>query len=220
MPRISRKGSITGQTITTAITERVWNCAVYARLSLEDSGRKGADTIETQIELISSYVAKSSDLSLYNTFIDNGASGKDFERPAWSRLMDEIRAGRIDCIVVKDLSRFSRNYIETCEFLEKIFPFMGVRFVSINDGFDSHTSSNRNEGLIIALKFLVNNQYLKDTSRKISASIKARRERKEYIGTHAPYGYQKSKAVKGKLEIRPLRKLISQFKIINSTKQI
>ena len=135
------------------------------------------------------------------TQADNGVSGKDFERPAWSRLMDDIRTGRVDCICVKDLSRFSRNYIETCEFLEKIFPFMGVRFVSINDGFDSHTSSNQNEGLIIALKSLVNNQYLKDISRKISSSIKARQDRKEYIGAYAPYGYQKSKVVKGKLEI-------------------
>jgi len=199
--RKSRKGGVEQQTIAASQKGRVWNCAVYARLSIEDSGRKGTDTIDTQIELVASYVKQRADLFLVDTYIDNGASGKDFDRPAWNRLMDDIRVGRIDCVCVKDLSRFSRNYIETCEFLEKIFPFMGVRFVSVNDGYDNHVPKDRNEGLIIALKSLVNNQYLKDISRKVSTSIKVRQGRGEYIGAHAPYGYQKSKVVKGKLEI-------------------
>ena len=202
MPRISRKGGA-AQAVNPASVpkERVWNCAVYARLSLEDSGRKGADTIETQIELISSYITQRPNLSLADTYVDNGASGKDFDSPAWLRLMDDVRAGRVDCVVVKDLSRFSRNYIETCEFLEKIFPFMGVRFISVNDGYDNHAPSDRNEGLIIALKSLVNTQYLKDISRKVSSSVKVRRERGDYFGAYAPYGYRRSKAIKGKLEV-------------------
>jgi len=138
---------------------------------------------------------------LIDTYVDNGASGKDFDRLAWLRLMDDIRAGRVDCVVVKDLSRFSRNYIETCEFLEKVFPFMGVRFVSVNDGYDNQSPGDRNEGLIVALKSLVNTQYLKDISRKISSSVNARRERGDYMGARPPYGYRKSKAIKGKLEI-------------------
>ena len=96
--------------MVSAPKERIWNCAVYARLSVEDSGRKGADTIETQIELVASYVKQRSDLSLVDTYIDNGASGKDFDRPAWLRLMEDIRDGRIDCIAVKNLSRWGRNY--------------------------------------------------------------------------------------------------------------
>ena len=181
--------------------ERVWNCAVYARLSLEDSGRKGADTIETQIELVTSYVAVKSYLSLTDTYIDNGASGKDFDRIAWNRLIDDIRAGRVDCVCVKDLSRFSRNYIETCEFLEKIFPFMGVRFVSVNDGYDNHATGSNNEGLIIALKSLVNDQYLRDISRKIHASVKAKHERGVYTRNYAPFGYTIVSDGSGKLEI-------------------
>ena len=198
MARRSRKGG--AKEVIAAPMERVWNCAVYARLSLEDSGRKGADTIETQIELVSSYVSQKPYLSLVDTYIDNGASGKDFDRPAWNRLMDDIRAGRVDAICVKDLSRFSRNYIETCEFLEKIFPFMGVRFISVNDGYDSHLSNGKNEGLIIALKSLVHDQHLKDISRKISSSYRARRERGEFTGSFAPFGYRKSESVKGRLE--------------------
>jgi len=117
--------------------------------------------------------------------------------------MDDIRAGRIDCIAVKDLSRFSRNYIETCEFLEKIFPFMGVRFLSVNDGYDSNAPGSANEGLIIALKALVHDQHIKDISRKIHASVQTRRERGEYTRGHAPFGYQKIKGQKGKLEPDP-----------------
>lgn len=197
MARTSRKGAARQ---TTSPAERVWKTAVYARLSLEDSGRKGADTIETQIELVASYVAQRSYLSSVATYVDNGVSGKDFDRPAWNRLMDDIRAGRIDCVCVKDLSRFSRNYIETIEFLEKIFPFMGVRFVSVNDGYDSNTPGSKNEGLVIALKSLIHDQYLKDISRKTTSAYIARRERGEFTGAFAPFGYKKSKLIKGKLE--------------------
>ena len=201
MARTSRKGEARQATIIPA--ERVWHTAVYARLSREDSGRKGADTIETQIELVASYVAQRPYLSLHDTYIDNGESGKDFDRPAWQRLMDDIRAGRVDCICVKDLSRFSRNYIETIEFLEKIFPFMGVRFVSVNDGYDNNAPSSNNEGLIVALKSLVNDHHLKDISRKIHSTIKARRERGEYAGSQAPFGYRKMADNKSKLEPDP-----------------
>jgi DNA invertase Pin-like site-specific DNA recombinase len=204
MSRKSRKDGASQVTVTIAAPkERVWNCAIYARLSVEDSGRKGADTIETQIELVSSYAAQRSDLSLVDTYIDNGASGKDFDRPAWLRLMDDIKAGRVDCIVVKDLSRFSRNYIETCEFLEKILPFMGVRFISVNDGYDSQITGSHNEGLIIALKALVHDKHIKDISRKIHSSFEARRERGEYTRGFAPFGYQKVAGQKGKLEPDP-----------------
>ena len=201
MARTSRKGG--ARQVATVPTERVWNTAVYARLSKEDSGRKGADTIETQIELVTSYVAGRSYLSLHDTYIDNGESGKDFERPAWLRLMDDVRAGRVDCICVKDLSRFSRNYIETIEFLEKIFPFMGVRFVSVNDGYDNHAPGSNSEGLLVALKSLVNDQYLRDISRKISSTIKSRRENGEYTGSQAPFGYRKMADCKSKLEPDP-----------------
>jgi len=200
MPRISRKGGTKPQTAVTTPKKCIWKCAVYARLSVEDSGRKGADTIETQIDLVASYVTQHHDLSLADTYIDNGVSGKNLDRPSWLRLMDDIRAGRVNCVCVKDLSRFSRNYIETCEFLEKIFPFMGVRFVSINDGYDSNSPSSTNEGLIIALKALMHDQHIKDISRKTSTTLQAKRERGEYTAGFAPYGYKKVRGHTGKLE--------------------
>ena len=197
MARTSRKGG--ARQVTAVPTERIWNTAVYARLSVEDGGRKDSDSIDIQIELITSYVSEHPYLNLSDTYVDNGKSGKNFERPAWSRLMEDIRAGRVDCVCVKDLSRFGRNYIETCEFLEKIFPFMGVRFISVNDGYDSESKNGYSEGLIIALKNLMNERHIKDISRKISSSKKARRERGEFTGAFAPFGYKKSDSEKGKL---------------------
>lgn len=196
MARTSRKGGAKAQT---APAEKKWSTAIYARLSVEDSGRKGADTIETQIELIHSYVSGRDYLEIYDTYIDNGESGKDFDRPAWNRMMDDIRSGKVNCIAVKDLSRFGRNYIETCEMLEKIFPFMGVRFISINDGYDSGADGGYSDTLIISLKNLINDRYIMDISRKVSSSKKVRRERGEFTG-FAPFGYQKMKSDKHRLE--------------------
>jgi len=197
MARTSKKGTAR-QLAAATLAERVWNTAVYTRLSREDGGRKGADSIDTQIELVSGYVRERPYLNLVDIYIDNGSSGADFNRPSWIRLMDDIRAGKIDCVAVKDLSRFGRNYIEACEFLEKIFPFMGVRFLSVNDGYDSqHDSSS--EALIISLKNLINDHYLRDISRKILTAGKAKKERGEQMSGLAPYGYVMSACEKGRL---------------------
>ena len=197
MARKSRKG---GAVQAVVQAEFRWNVAPYARLSLEDSGRKGADTIETQIELMHSYVSSRTDLSIYETYVDNGSSGADFDRPAWNRMMNDIRFGKVNCIVVKDLSRFARNYIEACELLDNIFPFMGVRFISINNGYDSEQEGGHSEALLVSLKNLINDHYVREISRKVSSSLKVRRERGEYCGAFAPFGYKKSKTVKNMLE--------------------
>jgi DNA invertase Pin-like site-specific DNA recombinase len=140
-------------------------------------------------------------LKFYDTYVDNGKSGKDFDRPSWNKLMEDIRSGLVDRVCVKDLSRFGRNYIETCEYLEKIFPFMGVRFVSVNDGYDSEKDGGHSEGLIIALKNLMHDRFLKDVSQKVSQSFKAKRERGEFTGGPAPMGYRLSETEKGKLVV-------------------
>jgi len=197
MARTSRKGGAVA--IQAVPAEKTWQTALYARLSVEDSGRKGADSIDTQIELIQGYINEQPNMNMAGIYSDNGESGKDFDRPEWQRLMDDLRAGHIDCICVKDLSRFSRDYIETIEFLEKIFPFMGVRFISINDGYDSNTPDSGSDGLIIALKSLVNDHYLRDISRKIITAGNAKRERGEQMSGFAPYGYIMSDSQKGRL---------------------
>lgn len=135
---------------------------------------------------------------------DNGETGTAFERPDFQRLMDDVRGGRIKCIVVKDLSRFGRNYLEAGEYLEKIFPFMGIRFIAITDGYDSLTSGVAEQALMLPLKNMINDVYAKDISRKIITSFKARMERGEFLPPNPPYGYVKSETKEYRYEIDPV----------------
>ena len=169
---------------------RIYNTAAYCRLSLEDSGNIGADTLRVQEELVFKYIESQPDMRFCGQFSDNGYTGTNFERPSFERLLVEVRAGRIDCIVVKDLSRFGRNYLETGNYLEHVFPFLGVRFVAVNDNFDTLTAERSSEGYIIPLKNIVNELYSRDISRKIVPALNALRERGAFIGSYAPYGYR------------------------------
>lgn len=190
MARISRKNVAAASEVAQL---RYYNTAIYARLSVEDSGKKdNGDSIENQVYLVEQYIKQNPQLKVVSTYMDNGATGVNFNRPGFTRLMDDIKAGKIDCIVVKDLSRFGRNYIETGEYLDKILPFMGVRFISVNDSYDSETADGNSEGLIVAIKNLINDAYVKDISSKIIAVFKTKQEKGEYFGSYAPYGYKKS----------------------------
>lgn len=120
-----------------AQAQKQYRAAAYVRLSVEDSGKPGADTIEGQKNLLLRFIEDDPTLTLYGLFCDNGRTGTDFDRPQFEKMMEEVRKGHIDCIVVKDLSRFGRNYKETGNYLERIFPFLGVRFIAVNDGFDT-----------------------------------------------------------------------------------
>lgn len=119
---------------------RIYQTAGYVRLSVEDSGKPGADTIEAQKELVLGCIEAQEDMQFCGLYCDNGRTGTNFERPDFERLMEDVRSGKIDCIVVKDLSRFGRNYKETGNYLERIFPFLDVRFVAVNDNFDTLTA--------------------------------------------------------------------------------
>ncbi len=133
MARVSRKRKSLPEA---AAASRIWRTALYVRLSVEDNG-KDADSIENQIALLESYVFGCPDLSKAGLFVDNGYTGTNFHRPQFQQMMEAVQAGVIDCIVVKDLSRLGRNYIETSQFIEKICPFYGLRFIAVNDGFDT-----------------------------------------------------------------------------------
>lgn len=171
---------------------KVYRAAGYVRLSLEDSGRPGGETLETQQRLVSTYIENDPSLTLVSIFCDNGHTGTDFERPQFERMMDAIRRGEINCVVVKDLSRFGRNYKETGNYLERVFPFLDVRFIAINDSFDTLTAERNEYGFIVPLKNLMNETYSRDISRKVSSAIAAKEGRGEFIGVWAPYGYSKS----------------------------
>ena len=181
--------------------EKIYKTAIYARLSVEDLGNKDGGTIENQILLVQKYIESKQYLKLYEKYIDNGETGTNFERNGFINLMEDIKRGKIDCIVVKDLSRFGRNYIETGNYLERVFPFLGVRFISINDGYDSHNTAKNGDNLTIVLKNLVNDMYVKDISKKIRTAVEIKRRKGDFVGGLTPYGYMKSPADKHKLII-------------------
>ena len=162
--------------------------AIYARIS-RDKKEKPSDSIENQIALCESFIQKSEDFSLAGIYKDIAKTGTDFERPDFENLMDEVRMGKVNCIVVKDLSRFGRNYTELGNFIEKIFPFLGVRFVTVNDNLDTFHMDDPNKSLEVILKNIVNETYAKDISKKISTSHQIRIKQGGFICGAAPYGY-------------------------------
>ena len=189
MARKSRRQSIIANQ-GTDVSEKAFKVGLYVRLSIEDiRDRKDSDSIENQTYMLKQYVSERPYLQIYSIYTDNGQKGTNFDRPEFKRLMEDVKAGMVNCIVVKDLSRFGRDYLETGNYLEKIFPFLGVRFISINDNYDSFSPENTNEGLIISLKNLLNDVYTKDISKKIITSFKERQSKGEFLGAHVPYGY-------------------------------
>lgn len=195
MARKSRKN--TGAVIEIpAQASSYFSTAIYVRLSIENSGKDDdGDSIANQISFCKAHLAEHTDLKLYSIYEDNGEKGTNFDRPEFKRMMDDIRGGKVKCILVKDLSRFGRDYIEAGEYLEKIFPFMGIRFISITAGYDRLTCDDAEGALMIPLKNMINDVYAKDISRKIITSFRARQEKGEFLPTFAPYGYVKSKEV-------------------------
>ena len=179
--------------------EILYHTAIYARLSIEDNGIQG-DSIENQIEMIEKYISGCQDLEVVHTFVDNGETGTNFERPAFSDMMEAVKNGSINCIVVKDLSRFGRNYLETGNYLERIFPYLGVRFVAVNDNFDTLTAERSSDGYIVPLKNIMNAVYSKDISRKICSALSVKQQNGEFIGSWAPYGYKRCADDHHKLE--------------------
>lgn len=201
MARKSRKN--TGAVIEAPVQiSNYFSTAIYVRLSIENSGKDDdGDSIANQISFCKAYLAEHTDLKLYDIYEDNGEKGTNFDRPEFKRMMDDIRSGKVKCVLVKDLSRFGRDYIEAGEYLEKIFPFMGIRFISITDGYDSLNCDDAESALMIPLKNMINDVYAKDISRKIITSFRARQEKGEFLPAFAPYGYVKSKEVAYRYEI-------------------
>ena len=200
-----------------AQAQKQYRTAAYVRLSVEDSGKPGADTIEGQKNLLLRFIEDDPTLTLYGLFCDNGRTGTDFQRPEFEKLMEEVRKGHIDCIVVKDLSRFGRNYKETGNYLERIFPFLGVRFIAVNDGFDTLTAERGADGYLVPLKNLINEVYSKDISKKSGSALATKQKNGDFIGAWAPYGYRKCADDPHKLEpdeaTAPIVRQIFQWRV-------
>lgn len=207
MARKSRKAQIAAelnkQTIEpTPVAETVYQVGLYARKSVDEEKKgNGNESIITQISMLERYVAMHADLKLVDRYIDNGYTGTNFDRPEFNRLMEDVRIGRINCVIVKDLSRFGRNYLEAGKLLEVVFPYLNVRFIAMNDGYDSITGNTEEQQFNASISNLVNDSYARDISKAINAVYAENFERGNYMGPFAPYGYVRSESDPHKLEI-------------------
>ncbi|MCM1236746.1 MAG: recombinase family protein, partial [Ruminococcus flavefaciens] len=177
-------------TVTVREILRIYQVGNYLRLSV-DSDYTGSDSLENQRKLAQEYVSRHPDLNIVREYVDDGKTGTDFSRPAFSRMIADMKAGIIDCVIVKDLSRFGREYIEAGNYIEKVFPFLGVRFISIVDRYDSADANCSRELLLISLKNLMHEMYARDISKKVGSTFRMKQEKGIfYRTTTIPYGYQ------------------------------
>lgn len=165
--------------------------AAYLRLSRDDGDKQESDSIRNQRELIKEYLSKNKNLNYVGEYVDDGYSGTSFDRPDFQRLMGDVKAGKVNCIVVKDLSRLGRNYIETGRYIEQVFPLLGVRFIAILDHYDSAEKNDASDWLVLPFKNLINDAFARDISTKIRSQLDAKRKNGKFIGSFACYGYQK-----------------------------
>lgn len=171
--------------------KRIWQAALYVRLSREDGDKEESDSVSNQKALLHQFVELETDIEVSDVYVDDGWSGTNFERPEFSRMMSDIKAGKIECVIVKDLSRLGRNYIEVGQYIEKIFPLMDIRFISITDNLDSYKNPQTMNNIIVPFKNLINDEYCRDISNKIRSSLDMKRKQGKHIGSFACYGYMK-----------------------------
>ncbi len=175
---------------------RSFSAAAYIRLSREDGDKAESNSIGNQKKLILDYIADKEEITLFDIYIDDGFTGTNFTRPSFQKMIGDIESHAINCVIVKDLSRFGRDYIDTGKYLERYFPDRNVRFISITDNIDS---IKRPYDLLLPIKNIFNEQYARDISEKIHASVSTKQKAGEFIGAFASYGYRKSPSDKNKL---------------------
>ena len=187
---------------------KIYHAAIYVRLSKEDgdissSAKLESNSISNQKALILDFLKDKKDIEVVSVRVDDGYLGSNFERPAFQAMLEDIRRGIVDCVVVKDLSRFGREYIDSGKYIERLFPALGVRFIAINDNYDSLKGKNQADEIIIPFKNLINDAYCRDISIKIRSNLEIKRKKGECVTPFVAFGYRKTKTDKHKLEIDP-----------------
>lgn len=172
--------------------EKVWRAALYLRLSKED-GFMEEGSIRSQRELLRAFVRERPGFLEAGVYADEGFSGGSFDRPQFKRMMGDLRAGRADCVIVKDLSRLGRDYIGTGRLIQRVFPAMGVRFIALTDRYDSLTADERDKDFLVPVKNLINDAYCRDISQKVRSRQRLKREQGQFIGAFAPYGFRRDR---------------------------
>lgn len=175
---------------------------LYLRLSREDDEKsQESNSIKNQKALLLDYLKAHPELRLHKIRVDDGYSGVSFERPDFQAMLEDIKARKVQCVVVKDLSRFGRNWLEVGEYVQHLFPFMGVRFIAVNDHYDSFSDQNDFNDLVLPVKNLVNESYARDISIMTRSSLETKRKNGEFVGPFAPYGYTRTEDNKSQLII-------------------
>lgn len=193
MARTSKKG------MKQTPVSRRFHVGIYARVSVDGAKTYGKEkfsrsrnneSIDTQIVMAKQYLKEHQEMELYDCYTDSGRSGTNFKREGFERMMQDIRRRRIDCVIVKDLSRFGRNHIEAGNYIQKIFPFMGVRFIALADGIDTFGKKSGADEMTLNLKNLVNEMFVRDIAEKIKSGRRSSQEQGSYTGGVPPYGYR------------------------------
>lgn len=182
---------------------KIYHAAIYVRLSKEDgdvasAAKAESNSISNQKNLIKDFLKDKDDIIVVSERVDDGYSGSNFERPGFQMMMDDIRRGTVDCVIVKDLSRFGREYIDSGKYIERLFPALGVRFIAVNDHIDSKEENSRDD-IVVPFKNLMNDAYCRDISIKIRSHLEVKRRNGEYIGAFTPYGYKKDENDRNRL---------------------
>jgi len=183
--------------------DRIYHAAIYVRLSKEDgdvasAAKAESNSISNQKNLIKDFLKGKDDIIVVSERVDDGYSGSNFERPGFQMMMEDIKRGTVDCVIVKDLSRFGREYIDSGKYIERLFPALGVRFIAVNDHIDSKEESERDD-IVVPFKNLMNDAYCRDISIKIRSHLEVKRKNGEYIGAFTPYGYRKDENDRNRL---------------------
>lgn len=171
--------------------------AMYLRLSRDDSDvgngivKSESNSIKSQRELIKGYIQKQQNMELFDIYIDDGFSGSNFDRPEFKRMIDDIKRGKVNCVIVKDLSRFGRDYIEAGKYIQKIFPALSVRFIALTDYYDSFSADIQESNYILPIKNFINDSYCRDISLKVKSQFEVKRKNGECVAPFVVYGYKK-----------------------------
>ena len=189
--------------------DRNYKAAIYLRLSREDgdfscsSEKFESNSISNQRLVIMDFLKKCPEITFTREYCDDGYTGANFDRPEFQKMMEAVKKGEIDCIVVKDLSRFGREYIDAGAYIQKLFPLLGVRFIAINDNYDNAQPGAADNELILPFKNLMNDSYCRDISIKVRSNLEAKRRNGQFVGSKVVYGYMRSPENKNLLVVDP-----------------
>ncbi|MGM9652196.1 MAG: recombinase family protein [Eubacteriales bacterium] len=206
MARKSRKGTVA---VIASEVDNTCRAAIYVRLSVEDT-HTHSSSIETQQMIIARFLEQNPEISVYNTYIDNGATGTNFHRPGFQQMLSDIEAGHANCVIVKDLSRLGRNAIDTGYYIEQYFRIRNIRFIAVNENYDTAAPEDAHSGILIPLRNMINEAYALDIGRKIRAQQRQAMKDGKFVGARTPYGYLKAEDDCHQLVIDPVAAVVVQ----------